>query len=150
MIKGSAVDVPIIRIRGSFLFALEIGELKTSSDDPSKLSISLRPVPQLVQMVFKKIKGGNATMVDDESVFSAFREKLKYAIEIYGDPDSPINLEISKSIALGFLGGMGGNNMFSRIGLDRLIMGNEGFRLQFDNENQRLDINLKPEIEQEF
>lgn len=148
MIEDSKEDIPIIRIKVSLLLAMELGELKTSNEDFSKLSLSLRLVPELIKIAFNRIKGANATLVDDESIFSAFREKLMFGFDAFGDPDDPINLLLPKSIALDFLGAGSSDDLMSMFGLEQIFFGSEGLKLNFDNGAQRIDIEIKPEIEQ--
>jgi len=103
MIPGSPEPAPIIKVRATLLIALEVGQIYTPEDDASKLAFSIRPISEYSRIIFKKIPGGNATTVPDNSILSSFREKLRYGIEIYGDPDEPLEIKIPKSVSLEML-----------------------------------------------
>lgn len=143
MVEGSDSPVPIIRVKTTLVLALEVSGLTTSSDDPSSFSINVRPIPEFTKIVFSEIDGGNSTIVSDENLLSAFREKITYGIEIYGDPEKPIALKIPKTFSLS----SDKESLLAKLGLGELNFGRDGLTLDFDNDYNRVDLSFKPQFE---
>lgn len=150
MIEGTQEPVPIIRVSATLLLPLEIGKVETYAADPSMLAVNVRPVPTLTKIIFKSIEGGNATIVEDESLVSAFKEKITYGIDIYGNPDkykNPIALKIPKAISADFLTKFGLPDLFSKFGLQKIMLGQDGLSLGFDNANKMINMIMKPQLQ---
>lgn len=147
MIEDWPEAVPIIRAKATLILALEVGEVATLADDPSHLVLTLRPVPTLTEIVFKKVPGGNATMIPDESLLSAFREKLNFGIEIYGDPENPVTLKLPKALSVDLLEQFDPTDLLTRFGLEKMVWGREGLSLTFDHLSNHINIVFKPEFE---
>lgn len=148
MIPGSELPVPIIQVRVTIIVALEVGELSTLTEDPSQLYFTLMPIPSFAKIIFKKVEGGNATVVSDESLLSAFSEKVNYGIAIYGKPEKAIKIKLPKTISLKELvpANATSTDLFDMLGLDEISFGKDGLKFNIDTEHSKIDLSISPRI----
>lgn len=143
MLDGSEAPAPIIRAGLTLLVPLEIQGLATSAKDPSKFVLKVRIIPSFARVLFHKIEGGNATIVPDDSLLASFREKLNYIMEIYGNENKPVEIEMPKSFSLIDFE----HDILSYLGLEEVFFGSDGLSLSFDPAGDRINISIKPRLE---
>lgn len=146
IVEGSVEPVPIIRAKMSVFLVIEIGEIVTDPNDTTLFAVKIRPVPELTQIIFGKIQGGNSTIVGDDNILSAFKQKLRYGVDIYGDTDNPQYINLPKGITLDFFEETEYRDLFDRLGLEKLRFGRDGFQFSLDMPMDRINLTLKPEL----
>lgn len=137
----------IISFELTMLLAMEIGEVVTDPDDPSRFMVSLRPLASRSRLVLTPLAGSNATTVPPEGLVSALREKLTYAISIFSAKDKAIKLPLPKRIALA-PPTPSPDSLMGLLGLRTLTMTQDGLALAFDEGSSFITVDLDGTIHQ--
>ncbi len=131
----------IIKMKLTLLLALEISKIATDPADPSKLALTIRPDADLTKIIFRSIPGGNTTTIPDDSLISAFKEKIKYGINIYSAPENAIKLALPKDYA--FANDPNGTDIASLLGISNLSLGKDGLQIGVEDSQEYIDILAK-------
>lgn len=122
------LDGPIIRTHVTVLLTLELGELTPDPADPSQLQIVLKTNPYLTRLAFRMAPGANSTLVRDESLLSAFREKMNFGVNIFGNDRDAFRLHIPKRV----LFPMEGSGLTSLLGVQEVRLAKDGLSITID------------------
>lgn len=136
---------PIIRFKATILLALEMGGVFTDPDDTSSFRLTIRPNSYLSRVIPSSIEGANSTIVSDYNLMSAFKEKINYGINIYGEEENAIHIKLPKSINLeDFVSDINDrSSLLNLLGLGQLKFGRGGLYIGGDETNEFLRVALK-------
>lgn len=83
-------------------------------------------------------EGSNKTVIPDSLLLSNLSDKLKLAIDTFAQDGKEIKIALPRFVDLT------SESLFSKIGLNELTWGRNGFRLDWNNDPDRLQISLDP------
>jgi len=112
----------------TLLLAIEVGDVKTDSKDPSRFVVMVRPLADRSRLVISPVPGSNTTTIPPASLISALREKLQYGISVYSSKESAIRIPIPKTISFE----QTPSDLFKALGLKTISFGPNGLRIFFD------------------
>ena len=128
----------------ALLLGVEIGDVKTSPEDPSQFEIMLRLIADRSRLVISPVPGTNATTIPAASLIAALREKLQYAINIYSAKENAIRLHIPKTVTFSSTD----DDLFKLFGLKKLSFKQDGLGLEFDDAQDVIVLDLGAVITQ--
>ncbi len=131
----------IIKFKLSIMLAAEISAIATDPADPSQLALTIRPDADLTKIIFKAVPGSNSTIIQPESLISAFEEKIKFGVNIYSDPEKAIKIPLPKEVSFG--GDHATPDQFSILGLKKLSFGKDGLQLKIEDSQEYIDLMVK-------
>jgi len=131
------------------LLALELGRVMTDPEDPRQLVMTVRPLADRTRLVLTPVAGSNATTVPPEGLVSALREKLQYAISIFSAKDAAIAIPLPKRFGLS-PSVPTPDSLMGMMGLQELVLGNDGLNLTWDADASFLAIDLDGTLSQVF
>jgi len=127
--------------------ALEIGDVVTDPTDPSRFTLTLRPLADRSRLVLTPVAGSNATTVPPEGLVSALREKLTYALTIFSAREKAIKIPIPKVLTLAPKVPTP-DNFMSMLGLRDFFFDDEGLAMEWNEASSYLTIDVAGTIRQ--
>ncbi len=137
----------IISFELTLLLALEIGDVVSDPDDPTRFIIALRPLADRSRLVLTPVVGSNATTVPSEALVPPLREKLSYAISIFSARDKALKIPIPKRIEL-MPAIPSPDSLMRTLGLQHITLGPDGLTLAWDEGSSFMTIDLDGVIRQ--
>lgn len=135
----------IATFEATLLLAVEIGNVETDPNDPSRFEIMVRLLADRSRLVISPVAGSNSTTIPPAALISALREKIQYAINIYSSKEEAIKIPIPKSVSFD---DYRDNDLIKLLGLKTLAFGPKGFQLSLDEESNSLSVGISAAITQ--
>jgi hypothetical protein len=128
----------------TLLLAVELGDVVTDPNDPSRFVMRVRPLADRSRLVISPVAGSNTTTIPARSLISSLREKLQYGIAIYSSKESAILIPIPKTMS--FEGGE--NDLVKLLGIRSVSFGPTGLKFSSDAGSDSLTIDISAVITQ--